>query len=255
MALATVVLPVDGRPTRMTLRCSSMKRHVRSSLTTWGESWGRAAQSKPSRERGGPSLLQRRRRWSLRSQREPCSASRSWWRNAEYAGCVASAWASRSGRQRAAVVRLSRSRSVRTGARESCGSALRVMIGSSGRGHGVQRVVVQGAGVRVVEGAERLGARGQRAQGGFGDDGGVRALEDALDGACVEVAVGRGACQRGLHGVVTIEVHELVDGAQVNGGERRHPVGEPVEKRTGVGEAREEGGFLGGAREGRAGLA
>ena len=53
----------------MTLRCSSMKRHVSSSLTTWGESWGRAAQSKPSRERGGPSLLQRRRRWSLRSQR------------------------------------------------------------------------------------------------------------------------------------------------------------------------------------------
>ncbi len=92
-------------------------------LTTWGESGGRTARSKPARERGGPRLLQRRRRRSLRSQRELCSASRSWRRNSEYAGCAVAACASSSCRQGAAVVRLSRSKRERSWARGSWGSA------------------------------------------------------------------------------------------------------------------------------------
>ena len=50
MALATVVFPIEGLPTRMTFLFSSTKRQLRSSRTTWGESWGLAEKSKPSRD-------------------------------------------------------------------------------------------------------------------------------------------------------------------------------------------------------------
>jgi hypothetical protein len=117
------------------------------------------------------------------------------------------------------------------------------MIRPSGGRHGVERVVVRGPGIGVIERAEGLGPRGERAQGGFGDDGGMGVLEDALDGAGVEVAVGRGALQRILHGALPVQVCERVEGAQVNGREGVHAVREPVEKRAGVGEAREEDGL------------